>query len=523
MSEVYNRLNEALTACEVALSNPTDWYDVCIKVSNILTSMGRFDDASQWNAMALDTTVDVVLYNVRVAALHTAQGNLDQAIATYHRVLDLDPNYAEAHRSLARLYSRLGKIELELHHWDEFVTLRPDLSNTDNNYRLGQSFQENGYLDRAAICYERIIEQNDQNLNHQQLDQHQLDQQVDDPQADDQPLELDQQQLGAYYNLAEIRTQQQRWDQAIACYEKVLNQDENQALALHKLGKLFLKQKDYEQAIAKFRETTKLAPKFPWAYRGLVETFMEMEQWDEAIATCRAIISLVDDFFWAHKHMGNALMKKGEKMEAIACYQKGLQLQGWDTCVQKDYQFTQDHFSHQLPIWKKHLQHLTNQENINALQIGSDQGLTTCWLLDNILSHSSAQLTCLDQQFSPEFRINIGRSGVADSKILPLEGEVSDLLNTLEEQSYNLVFIEDPLKQAKLMQQAAQLSWLFVQAGGVVIFPSYSWKSPKSSEQLIKQGIDQFLDSVAGQFEILHRGYQLIIRKNIPVLMSEFR
>ncbi|NET53701.1 MAG: hypothetical protein F6K09_35170 [Merismopedia sp. SIO2A8] len=85
------------------------------------------------------------------------------------------------------------------------------------------------------------------------------------------------------------------------------------------------------------------------------------------------------------------------------------------------------------------------------------------------------------------------------------------------------MFIEDPLKQAKLMQQAAQLSWLFVQAGGVVIFPSYSWKSPKSSEQLIKQGIDQFLDSVAGQFEILHRGYQLIIRKNIPVLMSEFR
>ena len=482
MSVVYSRLNKALGACEAAIANPADWYDACSRVSNVLTSMGRFDEASQWNTMALDTTPRLVPYHHKAAILYTIQEDWDQAIASYHQVLELEPQSAEAHRSLARLHSHLEQLELELHHWDEFLRLRPELSTPENNYKLGQSFQEQGHLDRAALCYERVIEKNDQYWK-------------------------------AYYDLAEVRSKQQQWDKVVSCYEQVLSKDDSQVLALHKLGKIWLQQKEYDQAIANFREATKLAPEFPWAYLGLVETFMELEQWDEAIATCRAIISFVDEFPWTYKHMGKAFINKGEKMKAIACYQKSLQLQGWEECVQKDYQFTQDNFSHQIPIWENHLKHLSNQERINVLEIGTDQGITTCWLLDNILTNESSKLMCIDRKFSSEFNANIRQSGVDDRKFQKLKGNIRPLLKSLKGKAYNLVVVQDPLKQAKLMKQDARLSWPLVKGGGIVVFPSYGWKH-KDIEKSPKVGISQFLSSIEGQFEIIHQGYQLIIRKN---------
>ena len=83
MSVVYSRLNKALIACESALSNPTDWYDACSRVSNVLTSMGRFDEASQWNSMALATSLNVAYYYARTATLYTLQEDWDRAISTY--------------------------------------------------------------------------------------------------------------------------------------------------------------------------------------------------------------------------------------------------------------------------------------------------------------------------------------------------------------------------------------------------------------------------------------------------------
>ena len=37
-----------------------------------------------------------------------------------------------------------------------------------------------------------------------------------------------------------------------------------------------------------------------------------------------------------------------------------------------------------------------NQPDLNILEIGSWEGRSTCWLLNNILTHPSSQITCID-------------------------------------------------------------------------------------------------------------------------------
>ena len=485
MSVVYSRLNKSLIACEAALSKPEDWYDSCTRVSNVLTSMGRFDEASQWSSMALVSTPNSVLFNVKAGVLYTIQESWDRAIATYHHVLELEPNYAQAHRSLARIYSHLDKTELELHHWYEFLTLRPDSGTLEGIYKLGQSFKDQGHFDRAAVCYERVIERNDQYWT-------------------------------AYYDLAEVHSQQKQWDKAVFCYEQILSKDANQVLALHKLGKVWLKCKEYKQAIAKFREATKLDPEFPWAYLGLVETFMELEQWDEAIATCRAIISFVDEFPWAYKHMGKAFMKKGQSMEAIACFQKVGQLQEWEECIQRDYQFTQDSFSHQIPLWTKHLQPLTAHGSLNALEIGSGQGMTACWLLDKVLHHEDSRLTCIDQKFTGKFHHNLSQTGVDGQKVTKYPGKPHPILKALYPDSFDVILIQDRCKKADFIQKDTYLSWPLLRRGGLIIFKDYCWRHPEGVEKSPKAGIDKFLASIPGQFKVLHQAYQLIIQKERP-------
>lgn len=487
MTTSYTRLNKAIEQCEQVITqspvNLDEWYDACSRIGNVLTSMGQFDQASQWSAMALHPEPKKESYYTKTASLYAIQENWQQSIECHTKTLEIDPTYAEAYRHLAQIHGFLGHSAEESSNWYHFLSHRPDQGTTERHYNLGKVLCQQGKLPDAEQCYRRSIEQDDQFWK-------------------------------GYYHLADVLLQQTKTDEAEAVYQHLVEHQPDPMQAYHKLGQLYLAQKNYPEAIIHFKQATQLDATFPWAYQGLVKTFMALERWDEAIATCRAIISFVEEFPWVYSLMGKVYTKKGEEMQAIACYQKGFQLQGWETCVQRDYQFTQDTFSHQIPIWSKSLQHLAHQENIRALEIGSGQGTTACWLLDNILSQPSAQLACIDRAFSEQFNLNIKHAQVDNDKVQRLEGKISESLKSLDAQTYNVAIIQDSLKQAKLMEQHARLCWKLLTPDAVVMFPSYAWKHPKDADKSPKVGIDRFLASVNGQFEVLHQGYQLIIKRN---------
>jgi hypothetical protein len=68
--------------------------------------------------------------------------------------------------------------------------------------------------------------------------------------------------------------------------------------------------------------------------------------------------------------------------------------------------FVTDVFSEHIPIWTKILSRYAGQPGIQALEIGSLEGRSACWLLENILTHPTARLTAIDLfipfQFFPD-------------------------------------------------------------------------------------------------------------------------
>src|SRR5437868_2701075 len=61
-----------------------------------------------------------------------------------------------------------------------------------------------------------------------------------------------------------------------------------------------------------------------------------------------------------------------------------------------ELKFHTDWFDVHIPIWEKCLGSMSGKADLRFLEVGSFEGRSACWLLQNILTHDSARLTCVD-------------------------------------------------------------------------------------------------------------------------------
>ena len=189
--------------------------------------------------------------------------------------------------------------------------------------------------------------------------------------------------------------------------------------------------------------------------------------------------------------------------------------------MQKGYHFTSDWFSGNIPNWKNYLSRFVNVPEINALEIGSWEGRSACWLIDNVLTHESARLTCIDTwQGSTEhtnfdkflllflqerFDVNISLTGHPE-KVVKKVGFSYDVMRLLPMRSYDFIYV-DGSHEAEPVLEDAILAWGLVKVGGLIVFDDYGGGAE------VKMGLDPFLSVFARKINILHVGYQVFIEK----------
>lgn len=490
-------LTQTIATCEAILHQeqfqPETWQKSCRDLGNVLQGLGRFDEAIVWHSLALESKPNLVEAYAQIGQLYARESQWQPAINCFKQALKYQPNSAQIYSALAQVYNQLGEQEAEMECWYQATQINPNLVNAGGYYKLAKAFYRRNKLDEAISCYQRAIEQSEV---------------VDSSVAKQSNFE-------PHYELAEIWLGQRQINQAVSCYRQILAQDPNQSRAHHKLGTIYLQQQQFEEAMTEFRQTIQIEPEFQWGYRDLVKTLIQLQKWDEAIATCHAIINLVEEYPWVYGQLGNALREKGRIAEAIANFQKACVLKGWQECQRKDYSFTQDNFSFRISLWESCLQSLANRADIQVLEIGSHQGMSTCWLLDRILTHSSARLTCLDSSFDRYFESNLDKTQ-ARNKVTQMKGEIPQLLATLVPNTYDVVNLQDRCKLTTQIEQDAACLWQLLKVGGIAIFNDYGWVNPTNPSQNPKLGIDRFLESVKNQWEIVSHApqvYQLIIQK----------
>ena len=84
------------------------------------------------------------------------RGVFDKAIEEYHKALELDPNYGEAHDELGYTYLNMRKLLKAIEHFEKYVFLNPDEAAPLQS--LAEAYFQMGKLEEAIAKYKEALE-----------------------------------------------------------------------------------------------------------------------------------------------------------------------------------------------------------------------------------------------------------------------------------------------------------------------------------------------------------------------------
>jgi predicted O-methyltransferase YrrM len=175
--------------------------------------------------------------------------------------------------------------------------------------------------------------------------------------------------------------------------------------------------------------------------------------------------------------------------------------------------YTTDWLTRKLDQWQKHLAHLRGTPAL-GVEVGSYEGRSACWLLDNIFTNPDSHLTCIDPwkdaAIEDRFNQNIG----AYSNVRKWKTHSYKALRKLRMRHYDFVYVDGDHSTLGVIEDAV-LSFRLLRVGGVMIFDDYRWQNPNgwNVRGFPKPAIDFFLQTYGHRLKVLHHGYQVIIRR----------
>lgn len=182
----------------------------------------------------------------------------------------------------------------------------------------------------------------------------------------------------------------------------------------------------------------------------------------------------------------------------------------------KSYNFSTDWFTRHIPVWNKILRPFKGKADIHYLEIGVFEGRSAIWMLENILTHPSSKLTGIDifqfgNGLKEKYLSNLKMSGFAH-KATTIQGYSQIELRNLPLNSFDIIYI-DACHRADCTLANAALSFELLKTYGLLIFDDYTWGEELPEELRTQFAIDSFITAYRNFIEIVHRDYQVFIRK----------
>ena len=175
--------------------------------------------------------------------------------------------------------------------------------------------------------------------------------------------------------------------------------------------------------------------------------------------------------------------------------------------------FTEDWFSHNIPNFETCMAAIPERKKF--LEIGSYEGRSACWLLQNGLSEKG-EIVCIDPYSAQDFDKvearfwdNV-RSVVGPAQRISAFKELSyQALSEMVGLNYMFDFIYvDGSHAPDATLTDACMAWGLLKHGGVMLFDDYLYPHEPT-----KVGIDAFLSGFEGKYDIILNNYQLAVQK----------
>lgn len=194
-----------------------------------------------------------------------------------------------------------------------------------------------------------------------------------------------------------------------------------------------------------------------------------------------------------------------------------------------EYKFTKDWFNWAPEVWNQLTPMLSGEAGKrNFLEIGSFEGRSSVWIAENMMQDGD-HLRCIDtweggeehgeenmSEVEERFRANlvVATKKLPERLIFQSKGtSVARLAQLQGKTMFDFIYI-DGSHIAKDVLTDACMAWPLLKPKGMMVFDDYLW-TPNARDILHrpKVAIDAFVNIFAEEAEIIHIGYQLVVRK----------
>ena len=174
-------------------------------------------------------------------------------------------------------------------------------------------------------------------------------------------------------------------------------------------------------------------------------------------------------------------------------------------------------------------------EELHLLEIGSFEGRSTIWFLENVLLNPKSTITCIDpwtsysqnnksfESYGKEntewnfkdnknlFLHNISESGYIE-KVIIKDGFSYKIIPELiiADKKYDIVYIDGNHTSPFVLTDAV-MSWYVLKDGGIMIFDDYLWRNCSITDP--KPAIDTFVHIFSDYSTVTWTGFKKAIKK----------
>jgi len=195
-----------------------------------------------------------------------------------------------------------------------------------------------------------------------------------------------------------------------------------------------------------------------------------------------------------------------------------------------EYQFTQDWFHWAPQVWEQLIPMLPERKKF--LEIGSFEGRSTVWIVENMMEdggeiycidtweggeeHSEEDMAAVEARFAHNRQVLMGKyhhRHITRDKGTSTERLAGWLASSPAPTGvFDFIYI-DGSHIAKDVLTDACMAWPLLKPKGLMVFDDYMWGNPRDILHRPKPAIDAFCNIFAEEAEIVHVGYQLVVRK----------
>jgi predicted O-methyltransferase YrrM len=194
-----------------------------------------------------------------------------------------------------------------------------------------------------------------------------------------------------------------------------------------------------------------------------------------------------------------------------------------------DYQFTDDWFHWAPALWQSLVPLLPARRAF--LEIGSYEGRSMVWMAENMVATppEDSAIFCIDTWAGGEEHANRDMAAVearfdhnvsvVEAKklthVVKAKGKSTEQLAlklSCYEGYFDFAYIDGSHVACDVLTDAC-MAWPLLKPGGLLVLDDYLWGDPRDILHRPKLAIDAFMNVFAEKIDVVHIGYQVVVKK----------